>query len=95
MNFNGTSVGLDVHALSVVAHPFDAETGRVKPAPLCPDHGEILGRLRQLHGPVQVASEAGRRASDYATLGNRHVTGTTRKPVRRWWMRWCATPKPR
>ena len=35
------------------------------------------------------------RDDDYATLGKRHVTGTTRKPVRRWWMRWCATPKPR
>jgi transposase len=38
----GTSVGLDVHALSVVAHAVDEETGKVARARLCPDHGEIL-----------------------------------------------------
>ena len=36
MSFNGTSVGLDVHALSVVAHAVDEETGRVERARLCP-----------------------------------------------------------
>jgi transposase len=56
---NGTSVGLDVHALSVVAHAVDEESGRVERARLCPDHGEILGWLRQLRGPVRVAYEAG------------------------------------
>ncbi len=35
MSFNGTSVGLDVHALSVVAHAVDEETGRVERARLC------------------------------------------------------------
>lgn len=35
MSFNGTSVGLDVHALSVVARAFDEETGRVERA-RCP-----------------------------------------------------------
>jgi len=45
VSFNGTSVGLDVHALSVVAHAFDEETGRVERARLCPDHGEILDWL--------------------------------------------------
>ena len=59
MSFNGTSVGLDVHALSVVAHAVDEETGRVERARLCPDHGEILRWLSQLHGPVRVAYEAG------------------------------------
>jgi hypothetical protein len=44
----GTSVGLDVHALSVVAHAVDEETGRVARARLCPDHGEVLGWLHQL-----------------------------------------------
>ena len=59
MSFNGTSVGLDVHALSVVAHAVDEETGRVERARLCPDHGEILDWLHRLRGPVRVAYEAG------------------------------------
>ena len=59
MSFNGTSVGLDVHALSVVAHAVDEETGRVEQAWLCPDHGEILAWLHRLRRPVQVAYEAG------------------------------------
>ena len=59
MSFNGASVGLDVHALSVVAHAVDEGSGRVERARLCPDHGEILGWLRQLRGPVRVAYEAG------------------------------------
>ena len=59
MSFNGTSVGLDVHALSVVAHAFDEETGRIERARLCPDHGEILDWLHRLRGPLRVAYEAG------------------------------------
>jgi transposase len=59
VSFNGTSVGLDVHALSVVAHAVDEETGRVERARLCPDHGEILDWLHQLRGPVRVAYKAG------------------------------------
>ena len=59
MSFNGTSVGLDVHALSVVAHAVDEQTGRVERARLCPDHGEILGRLGRLRAPVRLAYEAG------------------------------------
>jgi transposase len=55
----GTSVGLDVHALSVVAHAVDEETGKIARARLCPDHGEILGWLHQLRAPVRVAYEAG------------------------------------
>ena len=54
MSFQGTSVGLDVHALSVVAHAVDEETGKVARARLCPDHGEILGWLHQLRAPVRV-----------------------------------------
>jgi hypothetical protein len=50
---------LDVHALSVVAHAVDEETGRVERARLCPDHGEILDWLHRLRGPVRVAYEAG------------------------------------
>ena len=59
MIVQGTSVGLDVHALSVVAHAVDEETGKVARARLCPDHGEVLGWLHQLRAPVRVAYEAG------------------------------------
>ncbi|MGV0740610.1 hypothetical protein ABQF35_30025 [Mycobacterium syngnathidarum] len=59
MSFNGTSVGLDADALSVVAHAVDEETGQVGRARLCPDHGEILDWLHRLHGSVRVAYEAG------------------------------------
>ena len=48
MIVQGTSVGLDVHALSVVAHAIDEETGKIARARLCPDHGEVLGWLHQL-----------------------------------------------
>jgi transposase len=54
-----TSVGLDVHARSVVACAIDGVTGEVFRARLCPDHGEILRWLRQLPAPVAVAYEAG------------------------------------
>jgi transposase len=59
VSFNGTSVGLDVYALSVVAHAVDEETGQVQRARLCPDHGEILDWLHRLRSPVRVAYEAG------------------------------------
>ena len=58
MIVQGTSVGLDVHALSVVAHAVDEETGKVVRARLCPDHGEVLSWLHQLRAPVRVAYEA-------------------------------------
>ena len=32
------------------------------------------------------------RDDDYVTWVSRRVTGMTRKPVRRWWMRWCVMP---
>ena len=54
-----TSVGLDVHALSVLAHAVDEETGKIARARLCPDHREVLGWLHQLRGPVRVTYEAG------------------------------------
>lgn len=59
MIVQGTSVGLDVHALSVVAHAVDEETGKLARARLCPDHSEVLGWLHQLRAPVRVAYEAG------------------------------------
>jgi transposase len=55
----GTSVGLDVHALSVVAHAVDEETGKIARARLCPAHDEVLSWLRQLRAPVRVTYEAG------------------------------------
>jgi transposase len=48
-----------VHALSVVAHAVDEESGLVERARLCPDHGEVLRWLGQLRGPLRVAYEAG------------------------------------
>ena len=54
-----TSVGLDVHARSVVACAIDGVTGEISRARLCPEHGEIVRWLTQLPGPVAVAYEAG------------------------------------
>ena len=59
MIVQGTSVGLDVHALSVVAHAVDEETGKIARARLCPDYGEVLAWLHQLRAPVRVTYEAG------------------------------------
>ena len=59
MIVQGTSVGLDVHALSVVAHAIDEETGKIARARLCPAHEEVLGWLHQLRDPVRVTYEAG------------------------------------
>ena len=47
MSVQGTSVGLDVHALSVLAHAVDEETGKVTRTRLCPDHGETLTWLHR------------------------------------------------
>ena len=46
-----TSVGLDVHARSIVACGLDGQTGRLFERRLCPDHTEII--------PGAVASGAG------------------------------------
>jgi transposase len=54
-----TSVGLDVHARSVVACAIDGVSGELIRARLCPDHDEILRWLHRLAGPVAVAYEAG------------------------------------
>ena len=54
-----TSVGLDVHARSVVACAIDTVTGELMRARLCPDQTEVLGWLGRLPGPVAVAYEAG------------------------------------
>ena len=59
MQTERTSVGLDVHARSVVAAAIDGETGELKRARLTPSHQEIMAWLGRLDGPVVVAYEAG------------------------------------
>jgi transposase len=54
-----TSVGLDVHARSVVAAAIDGVTGQVWQETLRPDNRAILAWLADLPGPVAVTYEAG------------------------------------
>jgi transposase len=54
-----TSVGLDVHARSVVACAIDTVTGELTRSRLTPEHAELLGWLGRLPGPIAVAYEAG------------------------------------
>ena len=54
-----TSVGLDVHARSVLGCGLDGETGEVFERRLIPDHREILAWVRSLPGPAAVTYEAG------------------------------------
>ncbi len=54
-----TSVGLDVHARSVVAAAIDDVTGEVTRARLTPSHEHIRSWISELPGPVAVAYEAG------------------------------------
>ena len=59
MSFQRTSVGLDVHARSVVAAALDGATGEITRARLTPAHEDVERWLRELEGPVAVAYEAG------------------------------------
>ncbi len=54
-----TSVGLDVHARSVVATGLDGQTGEVFKTTLVPAHDAVIGWLRTLPGPVATTYEAG------------------------------------
>jgi transposase len=54
-----TSVGLDVHARSVVAAAIDGVTGEVFRARLTPDYGEVTRWIVGLPGPSAVVYEAG------------------------------------
>ena len=54
-----TSVGLDVHARSVVAAAIDGVTGELVQARLTPSHEHVRSWLGQLPGPLAVAYEAG------------------------------------
>ena len=56
---NRTSVGLDVHARSVVACGLDGRTGEMFERRLTPDHGDIASWLGSLPEPVSVTYEAG------------------------------------
>jgi hypothetical protein len=59
MLFERTSVGLDVHARSVVGCALDGVTGEVWRRRLTPDNGQILAWVGSLPGPVGVVYEAG------------------------------------
>ncbi|MGH3503131.1 MAG: IS110 family transposase [Nocardioidaceae bacterium] len=54
-----TSVGLDVHARSVVAAAIDGETGEVLRRRMTPGFQEVAGWIGSLPGPVKVTYEAG------------------------------------
>jgi transposase len=56
---NATSVGLDVHARSVVGCGLDGRTGELFERRLTPDHGDVESWVRSLPGPVVVTYEAG------------------------------------
>lgn len=59
MRHQRTSVGLDVHARSVVGCGLVRETGEILERRLTPDHGEILDWISGLPAPVAVTYEAG------------------------------------
>lgn len=59
MRIQRTSVGLDVHARSVVAAGIDRESGEVFGQRLTPAHEDVAGWLAGLPGPVRVTYEAG------------------------------------
>ena len=59
MSFQRTSVGLDVHARSVVAAALDGTTGEIHRARLCPAHEDVHRWIAGLPGPVAVTYEAG------------------------------------
>lgn len=55
---NRISIGLDVHARSVVGCALDGETGEIHRRTLTPDRGEILSWIRSLPSRVGVTYEA-------------------------------------
>lgn len=59
MKVQRTSVGLDVHARSVVACGLDGDTGEVFERRLTPDRNDVLEWVRGLPEPVAVTYEAG------------------------------------
>lgn len=61
-----TSVGLDVHARSIMACALDSVTGRTVRRRLIPSAVAVLDWLRELPGPAAVAYEAGPTGFDLA-----------------------------
>ncbi len=59
MSGNATSVGLDVHARSVVVCGLDGRTGELFERRLAPDHGDIVSWIGLLLGLIAVTYEAG------------------------------------
>src|SRR5659263_546270 len=59
-----TSVGLDVHARSVVAAAIDGVTGEVFRARLTPAHEDVIGWVRALPGPCAAVSYTHLRAHE-------------------------------
>jgi transposase len=59
VNLQRTSVGLDVHARSVVACGLDRQTGELFERRLTPSREEILAWIGSLPGPATVVYEAG------------------------------------
>ena len=57
--YQRTSVGLDVHARSVVAAAIDGMTGEIVRQTMTPDFTEALAWVSALPGPVKVTYEAG------------------------------------
>jgi transposase len=54
-----TSIGLDVHARSVVAAAIDGQTGEIQRRTMTADHGELLAWIGSLPEGVKVVYEAG------------------------------------
>ena len=54
-----TSVGLDVHARSVVAAAIDVDRGEVFRRRLTPGNDDVIGWVRSLPGPSAAVYEAG------------------------------------
>ena len=59
MAWEGTSVGLDVHARSIVAGVLDAATGELWSRRLPPATEAVVAWVGSLPGPMAVAYEAG------------------------------------
>jgi transposase len=81
-----TSVGLDVHARSVVAAAIDSETGKTTTARLVPSHEVVIAWVAQLPGRAAVTYEAGPTgfglARAFAAAGVRCVVAAPSKIVR-------------
>src|SRR5450759_4300338 len=69
-----TSVGLDVHARSVVAAAIDGDTGEVFRKRLTPGNDDVIGWVRSLPGPDRTRSDPLRRPTPTA----RATTGPPR-----------------